>query len=344
MTIPAATRDGGTPERPRMDPASGFRRAGFAPHDLHDAVTPEEGVFTIAHLGLPRVDPARWSLTIDGLVSEARTLNLDALKALPKRTIEAVHECCGSPLEPTVPTRRVANVRWGGADLATLLGACGIAARAQFLWACGLDGGVFAGTPCAWYVKDVPLTRLAAGDVLVAYEMNDAPLTLEHGFPARLVVPGYYGTNSVKWLWRLQLADTRADGLFARRLYNDVVEAGHGEPPRLRPVRDIAPESVIVAPSPDAVVMAGKPAGLWGWAWSARRVDAVEVSIDGGASFVRASLEARRGWAWQRFMLAWQPRERGEVEICARAIDADGASQPEVGARNAMHRVRVLVR
>ena len=119
-----------------------------------------------------------------------------------------MHQCCGSPLEPSVATRRVANVHWGGADLAAiLLDELEIDPRARFLWSYGLDGGDFAGTSCDWFVKDLPLARLAAGDVLLAYELNGAPLPAEHGFPLRLVVPGYYGTNSVKWLWRLQLAE-----------------------------------------------------------------------------------------------------------------------------------------
>jgi DMSO/TMAO reductase YedYZ molybdopterin-dependent catalytic subunit len=134
---------------------------------------------------------------------------LDELKARPKRIVEAVHQCCGNPLEPRVPTRRVANVRWGGVDLAALLDALESDRRARFLWSYGLDGGDFAGTACDHYVKDLPLERLAAGDVLLAYELNGAPLPAAHGFPVRLVVPGYYGTNSVKWLYALHARGPR---------------------------------------------------------------------------------------------------------------------------------------
>jgi sulfane dehydrogenase subunit SoxC len=186
-----------TPIRPPMDPASGVRRVKLRPHETTDAVTATENLHVIAHLGVPRVDSAQWSLAIDGLVGRAHTLSLDELRARPKRTVESVHQCCGSPLEPTVPTRRVTNVRWGGVDLAALLNELQIDPRARFLWSYGLDGGDFAGTSCDWFVKDLPLERLAAGDVLLAYEPNGAPLPAEHGFPVRLVVPGYYGTNSV---------------------------------------------------------------------------------------------------------------------------------------------------
>ena len=191
-TTQPATR---VPARPPMDPGSGVRRMKLAPHQLTDAVTAAESLFVLAHLGIPRVDPVQWSLTIDGLVGSADRLSLDDLKARPKRTVEAIHQCCGNPLEPTVPTRRVVNVRWGGVDLAALLDEHEIDPRARFLWSYGLDGGDFAGTSCDWFVKDLPLERLAAGDVLLAYELNGAPLPAEHGFPVRLVVPGYYGTT-----------------------------------------------------------------------------------------------------------------------------------------------------
>jgi sulfane dehydrogenase subunit SoxC len=206
------------------------------PHQMTDTVTSADDVFVLAHLGIPRIAPAHWSLSIDGLVGCARMLTLGDLKARPKRIVEAVHQCCGSPLEPTVPTRRVANVHWAGVDLAALLDEAGIDPAAQFLWSYGLDGGDFAGKPCEWYVKDLPLQRLAAGDVLLAYELNGEPLSAEHGFPLRLVVPGYYGTNSVKWLWRLHLAEHRAPGPFTTDFYNDNTTISS-----LRPTSPVSP-------------------------------------------------------------------------------------------------------
>ena len=113
-------------------------------------MTASEDVFVIAHLGIPRIDPAQWSLAVDGLVGVSRSFSLHELKARPKIIVEAVHNRCGSPLELTVPTRRVANVLWGGADLAALLAELGIDSRARFLWSYGLDGGDFAGTSCDW--------------------------------------------------------------------------------------------------------------------------------------------------------------------------------------------------
>jgi sulfane dehydrogenase subunit SoxC len=340
------TNPSSTPIRPPMDPASGVRRVKLRPHETTDAVTATDNLFVLAHLGVPRIDPAQWSLTIDGLVGRARTFRLDDLKARPKRTVEAVHQCCGNPLEPTVPTRRVTNVRWAGVDLAALFNELEIDPRARFLWSYGLDGGDFVGTSCDWFVKDLPLERLAAGDVLLAYELNDAPLPAEHGFPVRLVVPGYYGTNSVKWLWRLHLVERRAEGPFTTVFYNDNVSANDvaaGLPAR-RPVWAIAPESIIVAPAPDSVVAVGEPTEIWGWAWSFRGIAAVEISVDGGANFTRATLGPRRGWTWQRFSLSWRPTERCDALLSVRALEVGGATQPLEGARNSIHAVRIVVR
>ena len=333
------------PHRPPLDPNGGVRRIKQRPDEMTAAVTAVEDMFVIGHFGIPRIDPAQWLLAIDGLIAHPRAFTLDELKARPKKLVEAVHQCCGSPLEPRVPTRRVANVRWGGVDLAALLDELGVAREARFLWSHGLDGGEFSGAACDWYVKDLPRARLAAGDVLLAYELNGTPLPAEHGFPLRLVVPGYYGTNSVKWLWRMHLAAARYEGLFTTRFYADKageLEAAAGLPPR-RPVWATSPEAVVVAPAPDAVIAEGTPTEIWGWAWSFRGIAAVEVSVDGDATFARAFLEPRRGWAWQRFTLPWKPSARGETTISARAREADGAAQPHENARNAMHSVRVTV-
>ena len=98
-----------------------------------------------------------------------------------------------------------------------------------------------------------------------------------------------------------------------------------------------------MAPSPETVIAVGEPVEVWGWAWSFRGIAAVEISADGGASFTRVVVEPQRGWAWQRFALEWWPAVRGEAELCCRAFEAGGATQPFEGARNAIHTVRVSV-
>jgi DMSO/TMAO reductase YedYZ molybdopterin-dependent catalytic subunit len=125
-----------------MDAAGGVRRIKRPPHALTSPITATEDMFVLAHLGIPHVDSAQWRLHIDGLL----TFELDRLKAMPKRMVEAVHQCCGNPREPTVATRRVVNVRWGGIDLAALLEEADVDPRANFIWSSGLTAAPLRGS------------------------------------------------------------------------------------------------------------------------------------------------------------------------------------------------------
>ena len=192
--------------RPTLDPAGFFRRIPLEPHQMVERITPTKDIIVLCHLGVPRLSANSWSLTIDGLVSRPVRLTFADLLRYPKHIVTSFHQCAGSPLAPRDPTRRITNVRWAGARLVDVLKDCGVN-DAAYLWASGVDHGEFAGVSVDSYVKDLPVERLHA-DVLVAYELNDAPLPAENGFPARLVVPGFYGTNSVKWLTRITLETT----------------------------------------------------------------------------------------------------------------------------------------
>lgn len=326
-----------------LDPTGFFRRLPLLPHQLTTHLTPTADVIVLCHLGVPRLSAQTWRLTIDGLVECEMTLDLAALRRFPKLSVESVHQCAGSPLQPDVPTRRITNVVWGGARLADVLAAADPKPEAAFVWSTGADHGAFDGVACEAYVKDLPVSRIAQ-DVLVAYELNGAPLPPEHGFPARLVVPGFYGTNSVKWLTHIRLACTRADGPFTTRWYNDVVpDAAGGPTGQTRPVWAIAPEAVIVSPAPDQRLQAGLRASVHGWAWADGGVDKVELSDDGGASWSLAELEPANGRGWQRFARPWTPSSRGTAVLMARATAANGEVQPLEGRRNEVHKVSVSV-
>ncbi|WP_162918830.1 molybdopterin-dependent oxidoreductase [Taklimakanibacter deserti] len=311
---------------------------------MSDPITPAGDLFVLAHCGIPDINDTTWSLTIDGLVRKPLRLTLHDLKQLPPKQVEAVHQCAGNPLEPHIPARRVANVIWRGVDLRDVLAHCQPNDAASFLWSYGADYGDFAGFPCDFYLKDLPMDRVIRGDVLLAYEVNGAPIPRENGFPLRLVVPGFYGTNSVKWLYRLTLSDRRADAPFTTHFYNDqILDAGEGGHDQRRPVWGIAPESLIVAPAPGTTVKLGQAICIWGWAWSEHPLETVELSFDQGRSWTGAALYRRADWAWHRFNLDWTPIEPGRKAILARATDATGTVQPMHGYRNAVHSVEVCV-
>lgn len=322
-----------------IDPP-GFQIRVTPPHRLVDRVTAERDLFLIAHLGIAHIDSEAWRLPVGGLVERPREFSLADLRRMPKRTLESFHHCAGDPTDAKDAKRLIGNVRWGGVDLAALLATCGIRPEATYLWAYGPDSGRYQDLPFDRFWKDMPLARLREGGVLLAYELNDAPLAPERGFPVRLIVPGYYGTNDVKWLCRLELADRRASGVFTTTLYNDLVPGPDGGDGSRQPLWEAPPESAIVRPEPDAVVH-GK-GEIWGWAWAARGVARVDITVD-DEDWKPATLEPRRDWSWQRFRFQWSPPGPGTYRLRARATDTDGAVQPLSEARNAVHSVTVTV-
>ena len=187
------------------------------------------------------------------------------------------------------------------------------------------------------YVKDIPLAKAMDDEVIVAHEMNGAPLTPEHGFPLRLIVPGYYGTNSVKWLSAISLHDERPQSLFTTRLYNDWRSGG------AVPVWETAVNSRLLAPAAGASLPLGA-VEIFGRAWGHTAVQAVELSVDGGASWFAAELEPRTGgYSWQTFRARWSPPAAGHYEIAVRARDVQGCVQPESLHINQIQRVAFFV-
>jgi DMSO/TMAO reductase YedYZ molybdopterin-dependent catalytic subunit len=320
-----------------MPPGGTYRRIPLAPHQRLDRITPVQSCFVLAHMGVPKVAAEGWSFRVEGLVRNPLRLDLAALRACPRTEIESFHQCAGAPKRPDLPMRRVMNVVWGGVRLSDILYRAGVLPEARFIWSYGLDHGTYEGHAVENYAKDLPLARLD-DSVLIATELNGAPLPAEHGYPARLLVPGFYGTNSVKWLDRIVLADRRSDGPFTTVLYNDPAPGGG-----MQPVWAVMPESAIVAPAPRAVLGPGDTE-IWGWAWGALPIAGVDISIDGGSTWCPADLEPRRQFAWQRFTLRWRPERAGPATVMARARDESGAVQPPEAARNAIHRVEVEVR
>lgn len=312
----------------RMQPAT-TTKVIPEPHRLAARVTDVDDVYVIGHFGIAHVDRPAWRLHVEDLGAAApASFDLPALRALPAVEVPAVLECFGNPLEPGVFVRRAAHVVWRGVRVADVLDAAGIH-DGSVLWATGADSGVFDGVACTEYRKDVPL-EVARDRAIIALDMNGAPLTDEHGGPARLVVPGYFGTNNVKWLTTLTAADRRPDHLFTTRLYQR----------DQRPVRDLDVTSVIVTPRRGAEV--ATTVEVTGWAWSAAPVTAVEVALDG--RWRPAALEPPGPrHAWQRLTTRLPALPVGEHVLSARATDADHRTQPLDGARNAVHDVAVLV-
>jgi len=191
------------------------------PHLLSGAITTDEDLFQTIHMGAVDVDVDKWLLAIDGLVERPFALTYEQLLKLPSSNVQSVHECFGSPLAPaTTALWRVGNVIWTGVPLRIVLDMARPQQSADFVWSEGLDSGTFAGVDADRYQKDLPLAKARSHEVLVAYRMNGQPLGRERGGPVRLVVPGWFGTNSTKWLCRLSVCEGRAPGPYTTRFYN----------------------------------------------------------------------------------------------------------------------------
>lgn len=303
-----------------------------SPHELVDFYTPSEKTFTVYHLGVPIINLNDWRLNITGLVDRETSWSLKDLNQFPKVKLTAFNECAGSPLNPTVPVRRVENVIWGGIRLNSLLSEVGVKSNANFIWARGADSGIYSPTN-KWndfYMKDVPFKKAMSNEVLLAMEMNGIPLREEHGAPLRLVVPGFYGTNSVKWINELSVKQTRAQGYFTTELYNDIsIINGHQIS---KPVWLAAPNSILVYPN--ETIVKRSLIRLWGWCWGGNKIVDVQISMDAGVSWSSAHVEERVEFSWQKFSLDWIPPNASTYNLIIRAIDSEGMMQPFHGARN----------
>lgn len=323
---------------------SGFQiRHPPPPHELDSYITPDSHLFQTLHMGAAVIDESKYLVVVNGLVAQPFALTLAQLKQLPQTWVTAFHECYGSPLiPPTEALWRVGNVRWTGVQLSHLLSLAGIApSNAElFVWSEGLDSGVFAGIKADRYQKDLPLEKAKQPEVLVAYEMNGEPLTKERGGPVRLVVPGYFGTNSTKWLCRLSVQDYRAPGPYTTIFYNEVDTADSGK--RIeRPVWKTEVNSMITRPKPNEMLLSPDTM-VQGWCWSDSGVKRVDVSANGGKTWVEASVEARVEYEWQRFNLPIHVPS-GSHSFISRATSISGKQQPLIGRRNRAHSVDVMV-
>ena len=316
------------------------------PHEaLRTFITPTFKHFTLSALGIPRPRPGEWALTIEGAVAEPRRFSLHDIQKLPARTLIVTLECAGDPLQPDKPVRRVSTAKWRGVPLVDFLNFARPLAGSTHVWIDGADWGVYRlNSPVAErvseYRKDLTLERASRGDVLLAYEMNDEALLPEHGYPLRLVVPGYYGTNSVKWVNNIIVANGRPGGLFSSILYNsaDIVDGAIER----RQVADVKVNSLITSHRSGDVVSRDNHR-ITGWAWGAHEIVSVAVRIGRNGRWSEAQVNSRIDYAWQSFELAWRPFEIGKHIISVRATDSAGHTQPDTVHINQVTEVDVEV-
>jgi sulfane dehydrogenase subunit SoxC len=324
---------------------------------LREPITPAGLHYLLIHYDIPAIDAQAFRLEVTGAVEHPLTLSLDALQARERIADPVTFECAGNgralleprPLSQPWLMEAVGTAEWGGTPLAALLDEAGVADGAVELLFTALDSGVEGGVRQT-YERALPIAE--AEHALLAYEMNGGPLPPQHGFPLRLVVPGWYGMQNVKWLTRITVLEEPYTGFqnsVAYRMYS-----ADGEPGE--PLTRMLPRSLTVPPGvpdfmtrtrhvePGTVTLAGR-------AWSGQgQIERVDVSTDDGATFNATVLDPPLGPnAWRGWSFEWDAPP-GEHVISSRATDAAGNTQPleppwnlKGYANNAVERIHVLV-
>ncbi len=321
------------------------RNHGLPLEALRYEVTPPGLHYVLVHFDIPAADAARWSLSVGGRVRTPLALDLAALRALPAVTQRVTMECAGNgrarltprPVSQPWLVEAVGTADWTGVPLRLVLAEAGVRPDAVEAVFTGADHGIERGVEQD-YRRSLPVAAATGQDpeVLIAYAMNGSPLPPQHGFPLRLVVPGWYGMAHVKWLREITLVDAPFTGFQQTVAYRYRRSADDPDDPG-EPVTRIAPRALMVPPGfPDfmtrARVVHPGPVPLEGRAWSGHgAVARVEVSADGGRSWVRAEVAPPQPqphrWAWQSWSCVWQAAP-GRHTLTVRATDTDGRTQP----------------
>jgi sulfane dehydrogenase subunit SoxC len=296
----------------------------------HDRLVPNDRFFVRSNGPVPVVDPQTWRLEVTGAVERPCSLSLDGVQRLGSSRIEAFLECAGNgrtrfdPLPPGTPWRNdaVGNAVWHGVPLSRVLDLAGVKP--------GTVDVVTQGADFPEMRRGLPLAVALDPEVLVVWAMNGSPLPVAHGGPVRLLVPGWAGIASTKWLVGIEAIDRAFDGFWNTDNY--VIWDERGDP--LRPVAEMPPKSVIVTPVEDETISPG-PVRISGWAWSGfAPIQTVEVSTDAGRCWQVAELHPGERRGWRRWDLVWDASP-GRHRLQARATDERRLSQPLAAPWNA---------
>jgi DMSO/TMAO reductase YedYZ molybdopterin-dependent catalytic subunit len=323
-------------------------------------VTPLGLHYLLVHFDIPALEASTYALHLGGLVKRPLTLSLDEITSRPATTLAVTLECAGNgrarlsprPLSQPWLAEAVGNAEWTGTPLRAILDEAGLPGSATHVVFTGHDRGVQGGVD-QWYERSLALTDASRDEVLLAYAMNGRPLAPQHGFPLRLIVPGWYGMTHVKWLRSITVTEHPFDGYQQATAYH--FRTREGDPGE--PVERMLPRALMVPPGvPDFMSRTRlvEPSALLveGRAWSGRApIDRVEFSADGGRTWADAALEDPVSpHAWRRWTYMWDATKPGEYELCARASDRAGNVQPvgqawnfEGVQNNAVQRVAVIV-
>jgi DMSO/TMAO reductase YedYZ molybdopterin-dependent catalytic subunit len=327
---------------------------------LRYPITPIGLHYLLTHFDIPDVDPAEWALAIGGRVKRPLRLDLEEIKSRPSKTLAVTLECAGNgrarlaprPLSQPWLTEAVGTAEWTGIPLRSLLDQAEPLDPGSEVVFTGMDRGI-QGDIEQQYERSLPLAEASRDEVLLAYAINGQPLPPQHGFPLRLIVPGWYGMAHVKWLRGITVVANGFGGYQQATAYHyRLADDDSGVP-----VTRILPRALMVPPGiPDffSRVRFLAPSGqvLTGRAWSGcAPITKVEVSTDGGRSWAAGELgDPVSPFAWRPWTYEWDATRPGDYELSVRATDGAGNVQPteqswsrEGVQNNSVQRIRVVV-
>lgn len=335
------------------------RNRGMPLEGLRYPITPTGMHYLLVHFDIPDVNIEEWRLKVKGLVGKPMSLTLDDVKERPASTIVVTLECAGNgrallsprPISQPWLLEAIGTAEWTGTPLKGILEEAGITDRAVEVLFTGIDRGV-QGDEVQYYQRSLSVVDATREEVLLVYHMNGQPLQPQHGYPLRLIVPGWYGMTSVKWLGSIEAI---ADPFMGYQMSEAYRYSQSSDEPG-EPVSLIRARALMIPPGiPDfmtrvRLVEAG-PVTLSGRAWAGRLgISRVEVSEDGGLTWSEARLEEESSpFAWRGWSFDWDSGP-GRYTLCVRATDSDGNIQP-VGqpwnsqgmGNNMVQRVEVVV-
>jgi DMSO/TMAO reductase YedYZ molybdopterin-dependent catalytic subunit len=343
----------------REEVALANRNSGILLETLRHDVTPAGLHYLLSHFDVPYVAGDTWQVEVAGRVDRPGSISLDEIRSFPARTLPVTLECAGngrgamSPRYPSMPwvCEAVGNAEWTGTPLRHVLERAGLLDDVIEIAFIGADRGFDRGHEHA-FGRSLKLDMSLSDDVLLVWAMNGQPLLPQHGFPLRLIVPGWYGMASVKWLNRIEALAKPYDGFQQVVAYQYRPEP---DGPRT-PITHMRVKSLMVPPGiPDwytrrRLVDAGR-VELTGRAWSGGGVEIARVDVQIDGQWQPAELDPPLGkFAWRGWRCVWNA-EPGEHGLACRATDASGEAQPletrwDAGGfgNNAVHNMQVMVR
>ena len=356
----------GLPKQDMLVHAENPFNGEFAPHLLNDDVTPTERHFVRNNSGIPeravKNDLQGWKLVIDGEVHKELTLSMDDLERFPQVTMEVVLECAGNGRSLFVPEvsgtlwqrGAVACSEWTGVRLRDVLQAAGLKPSAVYT---GNYGGDIPTDDSEQFSRGIPIEKAMDEHTLIAFKMNGEVLPAAHGFPARLIVPGWIGSSMQKWLNRIwvrdQVHDSEKMSGYSYRIPAYPTEPGHKPPIEdMRIVTSLRVKSLITHPEPNQEFSTGVPIKARGHAWAGEnQIDKVVVSTDFGVKWQETRLlPPSNKYAWSHWETELTLEKRGYYEIWARAYDHTGNAQsfnqpwnPKGYLGNVIHRVPISI-